>query len=57
LLVGELNDGLADGLIVEKEAEFAGGAVGSETVGEVEGGAGAGGYGGVGSKSTEGEEA
>jgi hypothetical protein len=50
------------GLILEKQTEFAGGAIGSEAVGEVEGGAGARGNGGgsdgrIGAKSTEGEKA
>ena len=45
-----------------EEAEFAGGTLGAEVVGEVEGGAGAGGYGGrsdrgVGGEAAEGEEA
>jgi hypothetical protein len=49
-------------LFLEEEAEFAGGAVGAEVVGEVEGGAGAGGDGGgsnwkTGTKSTEREQA
>jgi hypothetical protein len=44
-------------LLLAVEAEFAGGAVGTEAVGEVEGGAGAGGYGGVGAEATETEEA
>lgn len=39
------------------EAEFARGAVGAEAAGQVEGGAGAGGYGRVGTKAAEGEEA
>ena len=39
------------------EAEFAGGTVGAEVVGEVKRGPGAGGDGGVGPKSTEREEA
>jgi hypothetical protein len=43
-------------LALEEEAKFAGGAFGAEVVGEVEGGSGAGGYGGDGDKSTEGEE-
>jgi hypothetical protein len=42
---------------LEEEAEFAGGAFGSEALGEVEGGAGAGSYRGAGEKSTEGKEA
>jgi hypothetical protein len=53
---------VARGLFLEKQAQFAGGAVGAKTVGEVEGGSGAGGDGGcadwrVWTKSTEGEEA
>jgi hypothetical protein len=44
-------------ILIQEEAKFAGGAVGAEVVGEVKGGSGAGGYGGVGTKSTEGEEA
>jgi hypothetical protein len=43
--------------LVEEEAEFAGGTFGAEIVGEMEGGPGSGGYGGMGEKSTEGEEA
>ena len=43
-------------LVLEEETDFAGRAFGAEVVGEVEGGAGAGGYGGVWEKSTEGEE-
>ena len=51
-----------NGLFLEKEAKFAGGTVGTEVVGEMEGGSGACGYrGGVrrktGTKSTEGKEA
>src|SRR5271168_4454786 len=48
--------GLNVRLVLEEEAKFAGGAFGAEVVGEVEGGSGAGGYGGNGEKSTEGEE-
>jgi hypothetical protein len=44
-------------LFLAKEADFASGAVGTEVIGEVKGGAGAGGDGGIGSKSTESEEA
>ena len=44
-------------LFLEEETEFAVGTLGTELVGEVEGGAGAGGYSGEGQKSTEGEEA
>jgi hypothetical protein len=44
-------------LVLEEEAEFAGGAFSAEAVGEVEGGAGAGGYSGVGAEAAEGEEA
>src|ERR1700677_891063 len=44
-------------LFLKEEAEFSGGAFGAEVVGEVEGRSGAGGYGGAGEKSTEGEEA
>jgi len=42
---------------VEGEAKFAVGALGTELIGEVEGGSGAGGYRRVGEKSTEGEQA
>jgi hypothetical protein len=49
--------GGVDVLVLEEEAEFAGGAFGAEVVGEVEGGAGAGGYGGVGTEAAEGEDA
>jgi hypothetical protein len=42
-------------LVMEEETEFAGGALGSEVLGEMEGRAGACGYGGVGEKSTEAE--
>ena len=44
-------------LLFAEEAEFAGGAVGAEAVGQVEGGAGAGGDGGVWAKAAEAEEA
>ncbi len=52
--------GLALGLLGAEETKLTGGAVGTETVGEVEGGSGAGGDGGSfkgWTKSTEGEEA
>lgn len=50
-----------DGLFVAEEAEFAGGAIGSQTVGKMKGGSGAGGDGWcadgrVWAKSTEGEK-
>jgi hypothetical protein len=44
-------------LFLTEEAKFAGGAVGAEAVGEVEGGSGPGGDGGIGTKSTEGKKA
>jgi len=56
-------DAGADGsLLPAEEPEFAGGAVGAETVGQVEGGSGTGGDGGgsggrVGLESAEGEDA
>ena len=45
------------GLFLKEEAKFAGRAVGAKAVGEVERGSGAGGDGGIGTKSTEGEKA
>jgi hypothetical protein len=48
---------LGKGLFLKKEAQFAGRAVGAEAVGEVEGSSGAGRHGGIGAKSTEGQEA
>ena len=44
-------------LFLAIEAEFAGGAVGAKAAGQVEDSAGAGGYGGVGAETAEGEEA
>ncbi len=44
-------------LLLSVEAEFAGGAVGAEATGQVEDRSGAGGYGGVGAETAEGEEA
>ena len=44
-------------LFLAKQADFAGRPVGAEVVGEMKGGTGAGGDGGIGTKSTEGEEA
>jgi hypothetical protein len=44
-------------LLLAEEADFAGGAVGAEVVGKVEGGSGAGGDGGVGAEAAEAEEA
>ena len=44
-------------LFLAKQADFAGRPVGAEVVGEMKGGTGAGGDGGIGAKSTEGEEA
>jgi hypothetical protein len=44
-------------LFLAVEAKFAGGAVGAESAGQVEDGAGAGGDGGVGAETAEGEEA
>jgi hypothetical protein len=49
--------GAATPLLEAEEAKFTGRAVGAETVGEVEGGSGSGGDGGVGPKSTEGKKA
>jgi hypothetical protein len=46
-----------DALFVTKKAKFARGAFGPEVVGEMEVGAGASGYGGVGLEAAEGEEA
>ena len=43
-------------LFLTKQTDFAGGPVGAEAVGEVEGGAGAGGDGGAWTKSTKGEQ-
>jgi hypothetical protein len=42
--------------LLKEEAEFAGGAVGAEAVGEVKGGSGAGGDGGQGPETAEGEQ-
>jgi hypothetical protein len=50
-------DGAGDGLLGAEEAKFAGRTVSAKAVGEVEGGSGTGGDGGIVTKSTEGEEA
>jgi hypothetical protein len=50
-------DSEENGLFLEKKSEFARGTVGAEVVREMEGGSGACGYGGIGTKSTEGKEA
>jgi hypothetical protein len=44
-------------LFLEKKAKFARGTIGAQVVGEMEGGSGAGGYCGIGTKSTEGKQA